>query len=252
MRHMRKDIMETTRMRVGRFVSHKGTERDNRELLSRLAAHKIADAHWTDHAIGRAQEMVDAGFDFRKIMKAISNPRETYWSPTYEQPCGRYEDVSVGLMADKWGRTIVTTVLPATDSAWQKFYDAGPTKGRARRSKTVDRRKPTTEPMPQNPDDAIGLITDAPFKMRFFLYNEDAIANLFDSDPDARQLFLNAAEKSVNAASRWDNRDKRHADINLHPHLTPAEKKNLLVILHQYGKSIDALSAGLPTLGRKR
>lgn len=133
MRQVWEDTVEVTRMRVNRFHSFKGSEADNRGLLDRLTAHKVTEVHWTEHARQRAQEMVNAGFPFEHIMKAMSAPSTTYWSPSHQQPCGKFGEVSVGLMADEWGRAVVVTVLPSTEAAWQKFYAAGSAEGRSRR-----------------------------------------------------------------------------------------------------------------------
>ena len=127
--------MEVTRMKVNRFHGYRGDEPANRALLERLRRHGVTEAHWTDHAITRAKEMVKAGFQFAHILRAIERPTRAYWSPTHNQPCGKFGEVSVGLMSDRWGRAIVVTVLPSTDAAWQKFYASGEHKGRDRREK---------------------------------------------------------------------------------------------------------------------
>ena len=64
---------------------------------------------------------------------------------SHNQPCGKFGEVSVGLMSDRWGRAIVVTVLPASDEAWKKFYAHGETKGRERRQ----------GPLPSGTDDAV-------------------------------------------------------------------------------------------------
>lgn len=249
--------MEVTRMKVNRFSSYRGNEAANRRLLSELAAHGVTETHWTEHARQRTQEMVNAGFQFEHIMKAVKTPEQTYWSPTHEQPCGRFGDVSVGLMADKWGRAVVVTVLPASSSAWEKFYAAGEHEGRERRQpkpaqrRTEPKRPELPESLPDDVDDAVALISDAPFKMSFFMYNKDEISRLMESDPEVKRVFLASAERAVNSASHRENRGRMEADIKMHPHLSPKDRQRLLVALHQQGKSITAISGGLPTLGKR-
>ena len=246
--------MEVTRMKVNRFHGYRGDEPANRALLERLRRHGVTEAHWTDHAITRAKEMVKAGFQFAHMLRAIEKPTQAYWSPTHNQPCGKFGEVSVGLMSDRWGRAIVVTVLPASDEAWKKFYAHGETKGRERRQEPYQHKTAADapEPLPSDIDDAVALIADAPFKMSFFLYNKDEITELLESDSEAKRVFLASAERVAHSASRRDNRDRLEADINMHPHLSPKEKRHLLMVLHQYGKSITATSAGLPTLGKRR
>lgn len=124
--------MRVNRLHTPRLLGHKGSQEQNRQLLKRLADHELKESYWTDHAVERAREMVRAGFDFDQIMEALSAPDMTYWSPTHEQPCGRAGDVSVGVMADRWDRAIVVTVLPSNHGAWNKFYESGG-QGRERR-----------------------------------------------------------------------------------------------------------------------
>lgn len=127
MRHMRKAVaMIHLPLTAKRFTEYKGTESDNRDLMQRLDAQSVKEAFWTDHAIDRAQEMVDAGFDFGHIKAALDQPASVTWSSKHEQPNAQHGEVSVAVMSDRWGRAIVVTVLPHGDEAWDKFYAACP------------------------------------------------------------------------------------------------------------------------------
>lgn len=116
--------MKFTQLYVERWLGQKASASANAELLHRLREQRVREVFWTGHATRRAQEMVDAGFPFESIRKALTSPSEVYMSPTYKQPCARYLDVSVALMADRLGRAIVVTVLPGDRRAWEKFHAA--------------------------------------------------------------------------------------------------------------------------------
>lgn len=109
-----------------RFTEYKGTAADNRRLVEKLAARAVKETFWTGHAIQRGQEMVVAGFEQERIKKALWDPQSVTWSERHGHVNVTYEDVSVGVMSDRWGRAIVVTILPNGKAAWEQFYKGCP------------------------------------------------------------------------------------------------------------------------------
>lgn len=132
--------MKFTKLYVEKWLGQKASPAANEALLESLRNGKLREVYWTGHATKRAQEMVNAGFRFEDIRNALANPSSAYMSPTYRQPCVKYGEVSVALLADRFGRAIVVTVLPANRRAWDKFHAAGDHDGRERKDNPFEYR----------------------------------------------------------------------------------------------------------------
>ena len=92
-----------------------------------------------------------------------------------------------------------------------------------------------------------------PMWMPFYLLNQEVVRKVLATDKDTRDQFF-ARLRAIVLKASWDidRRDPLAADIRMHPHISPANRNHLLDILYQEGGSVDAMPAGLPTLGRKR
>ena len=92
-----------------------------------------------------------------------------------------------------------------------------------------------------------------PLWMPFYLLNQEIVGKILATDRETRGDFF-ARTRAIALKASWDvdQRDSLAADIRMHPHIGRADKDHLLDILYQEGGSIDALPAGLPSLGKKR
>ena len=92
-----------------------------------------------------------------------------------------------------------------------------------------------------------------PFWMPFILINQHILGKLLKSDARTFARFIVRAQEHVSSIERrGDDRDSLAADIKSHPLIWGDLEMSLLRCLFPTARSIDTISGGLPTLGKRR